>query len=82
LINHEKHQLLLALVTLIVIALTHFGVFTFAMSFLIVLLFVVYRKEAILPSIVFILAGLAIISIFDSDRAFRLITFWNAIFSK
>lgn len=82
LIRQEKRILLWALLTLFVITLTHFGVFTFAITFLIVLLFVVYKKKAIIPTVLIILFGFGVISIFDSNRAFRLITFWNEIFNK
>ena len=82
LIRQEKRIFLWALLTLFVIALTHFGVFTFAMTFLIVLLFVVYKKKAIIPTVLIILCGFGIILIFDSNRAFRFITFWNEIFFK
>jgi hypothetical protein len=79
-INHKKRTLVLALVTLFVISLTHFGVFTFALIFLTVLLFIVYHKEAIIPSILIFLGGFAIILLFDAHRAYRLIGFWNEIF--
>ncbi|MCX6327486.1 MAG: hypothetical protein NT144_12685 [Bacteroidia bacterium] len=82
LITHQKRNLLLALLTLFIIALTHFGVFVFGMAFLIISLFFVYRKKAILPSILTILIGVAVISVFDINRAFRLITFWNVIFEN
>ena len=52
------------------------------MTFLIVLLFVVYKKKAIIPTVLIILCGFGIILIFDSNRAFRFITFWNEIFFK
>lgn len=80
LINHKKRTLLLTFVTLLAIALTHFGVFAFALIFLTVLLFIVYRKKAIIPSILIFLGGFAIILLFDAIRAYRLINFWNEIF--
>jgi hypothetical protein len=80
LINHKKRTLQLVLVTLFALALTHFGVFAFALIFLIVLQFIVYRKKAIIPSILVFLSGFAIILLFDANRAFRLINFWNEIF--
>ena len=82
LITHEKRNLLLALSTLFLIALTHFGVFVFGLAFLTISLFVVYRKKAILPSILILLVGFSVIYVFDANRALRLITFWNVIFEK
>lgn len=62
--------------------MTHFGVFAFCTTFLIILLFLTYRKKAIFPSVITIFVGVGIIAFFDWDRAFRLITFWNVIFEK
>ena len=82
LITHEKRDLLLAMSTLCIIALTHFGVFVFGLAFVTISLFVVYRKKAILPSILILLVGFSVTYLFDANRALRLITFWNAIFEK
>jgi len=76
----EKRNLLFALLTLFLTALAHFGVFTFGIAFLIVSLSVVYRKKAIIPSVIAFLVGFAVILLFDSTRAYRLLTFWNIFF--
>jgi hypothetical protein len=78
--TNKRSDLLLMLGTLLLIALTHFGVFVFALTFFVLTLFVVYQKKAILPSLITIVAGLAIIAVFDINRAIRLLTFWNLIF--
>ena len=82
LITHEKRDLILAMSTLCIIALTHFGVFVFGLAFVTISLFVVYRKKAILPSILILLIGFLVIYLFDANRALRLITFWNVLFDK
>ncbi len=82
LITHEKRDLLLAMSTLCIIALTHFGVFVFGLAFVTISLFVVYRKKAIFPSILILLVGFSVVYLFDANRALRLITFWNVIFDK
>ncbi|MEI7896757.1 MAG: hypothetical protein WCJ26_06945 [bacterium] len=82
LISPDKQNLTAVVISLAVIALTHFGVFAFCMGFLIIFLVVSYRIKAILPSVITIFAGIGMIALFDSDRAFRLITFWNVIFES
>ena len=82
LISGEKRKLFLALATMLIIAFTHFGVFVFSLAFFTIALFVVYRKMAILPSILILLTGFSVIYVFDASRALRLITFWNVIFEK
>jgi hypothetical protein len=82
LINPGKRNLTAVLISLVFIGLTHFGVFVFCLAFLIILLFIVHRKKAIRPSVITIFAGYGMIALFDSDRAFRLITFWNVIFER
>jgi hypothetical protein len=78
----EKRNLIAAVLSLVLIALIHFGVFVFCLVFLIISLFVVYRKRAILPSILVLFIGFAVILMFDSNRAYRLLTFWNVIFEN
>jgi hypothetical protein len=82
LITHERNDLLLAMSTLCIIALAHFGVFVFGLTFVTISMFVVYRKKAVLPSILILLVGFSVIYLFDANRALRLITFWNVIFDK
>ena len=82
LITPEKRSLIAAVLSLVLIALIHFGVFVFCLVFLILSLFVVYRKKAILPSIIVLFLGFAMILMFDSNRAYRLLTFWNVIFEN
>jgi len=82
LINPGKRKLTAVLISMVFIGLTHFGVFVFCLAFLIILLFIVHRKKAILPSVITIFAGFGMIALFDPDRAFRLITFWNVIFER
>ena len=82
LINPGRRNLTALLISLVFIGLTHFGVFAFCMGFLIILLVIRYRIKAILPSVITIFLGFGMIALFDSDRAFRMITFWNVIFER
>ena len=81
-VNPDKRNAMAVFILLTLIALSHFGVFTFCLVFLILLLFVVYRKNAILPSVAVVFVGYAIVLLFDHNRAFRLITFWKVIFER
>ena len=78
-ISSRKNLAVVCLV-LFLIAITHFGVFTMGMTFLLISLFIVYRKKAILSSLVTIIVGIVIIYLFDSSRAYRLINFYTEIF--
>jgi len=82
LINPVRRNLVAVVISVAVIALSHFGVFAFCLAFLIVSLFIIYRKKAILPSLIIFIVGFGIIALFDFHRAFRLITFWNVIFER
>ena len=82
LITPERRNLIAAVLSLVLIALIHFGVFVFCLAFLTISLLVVYRKKAILPSILVIVLGFAVVLLFDSNRAYRLLTFWNVIFEN
>ena len=82
LINPVRRKVLAVSISLVIIALTHFGVFTFCLVFLIVSLFICYRKNSILPSIILFFVGFGLIALFDINRAFRLITFWKVIFER
>ena len=78
----NKRNLIVTLIALFTIGLTHFGTFAFGLAFLSISLFVAYGKKAILPSLITILIGCVIIAIFDFNRAFRIVTFWNVIFAR
>jgi hypothetical protein len=82
LINPARRNLVAVVISLAVIALSHFGVFAFCLAFLIASLFIVYRKKAILPSLIIFLVGFGIIALFDFNRAFRLMTFCKVVFEK
>ena len=82
LINPVRRNLLAVVISLVVIALTHFGVFVFSLVFLTISLFIIYRKNAILPSFILFFVGFGLIALFDFNRAFRLLTFWKVIFER
>lgn len=82
LIDPVRKNLAAIVITLSAIALSHFGIFAFCLTFLIISLFFIYRKNAILPSLIIFLVGFGIIALFDFNRAFRLITFWKVVFER
>ncbi len=77
-----KRNLLVAFLVLFILSLTHFGTFTFGLAFLTISLLVAYGRRAILPSLITILIGCLIVALFDFNRAYRILTFWNVIFAK
>jgi hypothetical protein len=81
-ITNQKRNILLAFISLFIIAMIHFGVFVFGLAFLLIALCIVYKKKAILPSLLLFFVGFTLILLFDSTRAMRLLTFWNVIFEK
>ena len=78
----SKRNLILTLLVLFVLALTHFGTFTFGLAFLTISLVVAFGRKAILPSMITITIGCLIVALFDLNRAFRILTFWNVIFAR
>jgi hypothetical protein len=80
LINPVRRNLIAVAISLAIIALTHFGVFVFCLAILLIGIFIIYRKKAILPSLIIFFVGFGLIAIFDFNRAFRLLTFWKVIF--
>ena len=77
-----RWNLIVTLFALFIIAFTHFGTFAFGLAFLCISFFVAFGRKAILPSLITIAIGCAIITLFDFNRAFRILTFWNVIFSR
>ena len=78
----SKRNLIVALLVLFVLALTHFGTFTFGLAFLTISFVVAYGRKAILPSLITISMGCLIVALFDLNRAYRVLTFWNVIFAR
>lgn len=78
----SKRNLIVAFLVLFILSLTHFGTFTFGLAFLTISLLVAYGRKAILPSLITILIGCLIVALFDVNRAYRILTFWNVIFAK
>lgn len=74
-------NLVFSLVTLILIALTHFGVFAVTLVFLVLALGQFFRWKAVLPIAAILLSGGLLIAVFDTDRALSLVTFWREAFS-
>jgi hypothetical protein len=82
LINPVRKNVITVVISLVVIAFTHFGVFIFCLAILIIALFIIYRNKALLPSLIIFFVGFGLIALFDFNRAFRLLTFWNVIFNR
>ena len=75
-----KRNLIVTLIALFIIAFTHFGTFTMALTLLVIVLLIVYRGKAILPSLIILSVGFVIIYLFDSHRAIRLTNFYTEVF--
>lgn len=82
LINPVRRNLIAVAISLAIIAITHFGVFVFCLAILIIGIFIIYRKKAVIPSLILFLVGFGLIALFDFNRAFRLLTFWKVIFER
>jgi len=81
-INKSRKDFILSILFLLLTGLTHFGSFVFALFFLLISVLYIYRKKAILPSIMLIIVSLLGILMIDSARFSRLVTFWKQIFEK
>ena len=76
----SRRHLLLTLLSLMTIAITHFGVFSISMLLFIIGLVVMNKKKAIIPVIITVVLGFIVISIFDMDRAKSLFFMWRHAF--
>jgi len=80
--NKSKRHLLLSIIFLILIGLTHFGVFSISLLILITSLVFFYRKEALLPILGISILGIILVFIFDANRAERIFNLWSLVFEK
>ena len=78
-VKSTKYALLLGLV-LILIGLTHFGVFSVSIIFLIISLICIYKKYAIIPILSILLVGFLIVWMLDPFRAFNAINIFEKWF--
>lgn len=76
----DRITLLTTVLTLLLIAFTHFGVFSISVLFFLLGLIVVYKRKAIIPIIITVATGFIIVSIFDPDRAFKVFFIWRDSF--
>jgi hypothetical protein len=74
-------DLIFALSLLILIAVTHFGVFFITLCFLALGLFFFFKWKAILPFAGAVVTGVLLVAVFDPGRALRMVTFWQEAFS-
>jgi hypothetical protein len=74
-------DLIFVLSILILIALTHFGVFFITLCFLTLGLFFFFRWKAFLPVAVAVVSGVLLVMVFDPGRARAMVTFWQDAFS-
>jgi hypothetical protein len=77
-----KKPFILTIIFLILIGLTHFGVFAISLLLFITTLLCFYRKKALFPSLAILISGTALVFLFDPDRAERLLNLGNSIFEK
>lgn len=74
-------DLIFVLSILILIALTHFGVFFITLCFLALGLFFFFRWKAFLPIAGAVVTGVLLVTLFDPGRALTMVTFWQEAFS-
>lgn len=72
--------LIITLLLLLLIAITHFGVFSISILFFVIGLVIVFKRKAIIPIIATIIAGALFISIFDPERAKSMFLIWAKAF--
>ncbi|BAO77627.1 hypothetical protein [Winogradskyella sp. PG-2] len=77
--NSKKYTLMMGL-TLVLIAVTHFGVFSISIIFLIISLICIYKKHAFLPVVSVVAIGFLMVCIFDSFRAYNAINIFEKWF--
>jgi hypothetical protein len=78
----SKKSILLSAVFIILIGLSHFGVFSISVLILITSLIFFYRKKAIFPILGISILGILLVLLFDSNRSDRLFNLCNLIFEK
>ncbi|MCF8226596.1 MAG: hypothetical protein K9J30_12030 [Bacteroidales bacterium] len=76
----KRKMLILSAISLLVIGLTHFGVFVISLGFLFTGLVVFYRRKAWVPIIISLIIALALVAIFDDSRSMTLLFFWKLAF--
>ena len=62
--------------------LTHFGTFSVALVLAVLMLAYTYKMKAILPIIITVAFGLAVIAYFDIERFYRLMSVWKLAFER
>ncbi|MEO1653647.1 MAG: hypothetical protein AAFU64_08885 [Bacteroidota bacterium] len=80
--NHSFKKGLLALLFLLAVGLTHFGVFSVTMLVFLLSLFYFYGRRAFLPMLGLALMALLLIYGFDAKRAYRLLSIGTALFHQ
>lgn len=78
--TRRTRHLVLSVVFFVLIGLTHFGTFSFALLFLILFLAHRYRAKAIIPVIALFLLAVAFIYLWDTERSLRLLSLWSESF--
>lgn len=77
-----KMYILLSFLFLLLTGLTHFGTFIFAVFIITIVMLYLFRKKALFPLIIIIIASSGLVAIFDLTRFNRLLTFGNSIFER
>jgi hypothetical protein len=79
--TQQTRSIILALIFLILVGITHFGTFSFALLLLVIFLIYYYKKRAVIPSIIVVLTSLSLIYFFDPTRSERLLLIWQNLFA-
>ena len=78
----NKKDIYMSILFFLLIGITHFGTFAFALVFMIIAIAFSYKQKAIIPLVILTIFSLAIVAIFDFSRFIRLTSFWTELFNK
>jgi len=78
--TRNRKNLFATILILLLIAVTHFGVFTISLLFFLLGLIVVHKRKAIIPIVLAVVPGFMVVFIFDQDRAIELFFMWRNAF--
>ena len=75
--NRSYRAFIVSLIFLAITGFTHFGVFSVCFSFIILGLFIFFKRNAVIPVLIISLLSFFLIGVFDIYRMQRLLFFWQ-----
>jgi hypothetical protein len=76
-----KKSLFLSIFVLLIIGITHFGVFTISILSFVIGLIIFFKRKAVIPIILVSVISFVLVAIFDFDRARSLLFMWTRAFT-